>query len=252
MSWADFFTFLQRIQAPSLGYKEDPPDGRDLLIDALGLPSILPSKVSLADPRVPVRSQGPFQSCVGYAITTALDLAYLKDKRNVVDLSAEFVYYNARRGYTTYPTDVGTYIREGMRSVVKLGCPPARLWTADAGINRQPSWNAYRYAYQGKGLRGYYRILRGDTEAVRKALAAGRPIVGGWKVDQAFLNGAGPTTVGEIRNDFIGGHAMVIDGYDRDKFRLHNSWGTSWREGGKVWVTEGFVARGYDLWAVDT
>ena len=65
----------------------------------------------------------------------------------------------------------------------------------------------------------------------------GHPSVGttvtGWKGDAVI----------EDDRDLGGSHAMVAVGFDDDRnaFRIQNSWGRGWGEGGYGWV-------GYDFW----
>ena len=48
-----------------------------------------------------------------------------------------------------------------------------------------------------------------------------------------------PGTAWKTAGKPLGGHAMVVVGYDDDQnaFRLMNSWGQEWCEGGFGWVT---------------
>jgi hypothetical protein len=101
------------------------------------------------------------------------------------------------------------------------------------------------------GVRGYYRV-QSLGDAVRQALASGKPVVGGWYVDAAFLAEDGPALI-DAPGNAVGGHAMVLDGYNQDgTFNLLNSWGLGWRQEGRARVTEAFVEAALDLWAIDT
>ena len=255
---------IERPQGPPLGYIKDHADSRDRLLGMLSLSKDLPVRASVASKHVKPRNQGASQSCVGFSVSTAMRLAMIQDGRDPGDLSPWFPYYNGRRRYTprgSRVTDVGTFIREVMRSVIRVGIPAADLWSPPAGgsarqftkfVNSQPDWMAYTYADQGRGARGYYRIPRGRPDEVRQALANGKPVVGGWRVDREFLNPLGEEYIDDVGPDIVGGHAMVIEGYEYDRFTLHNSWGRGYRRGGRVDVGEKFIAKGYDLWALDT
>lgn len=238
-----------------LGYMRDVPDSRDLKVTArFGSTSGLPTSASAAHPSVQPRDQGMTNSCVGYSTSTALRLALLNDGKKVPNLSAFFAYYNSRRQTEDHSwlTDSGTYIRDAIKATRRFGICAADLWPHDyASVNKQPSWNAYRMAHDFRGVRNYYRVSNPDE--VRLAIANGRPVVGGWAVNSAFTQMNGSDVIDAIDVGFIGNHAMVLEAYDDEgRFTLHNSWGRSWRNRGRALVTEGFVERMMDGWAIDT
>lgn len=237
----------------SFGYLKDPVDLDDRLFSELaGLSSAIPPDASV-DSGVVVKDQDGTSSCVGQAVAQALRLAYMVDGKQAPDLSASYVYYNARRNHYSTVADIGTYIRSAMKMVIKLGVPEESLCPfVPSKINSKPSWDAYRYAFQHRGIRGYYRIPSGDVDAVRKSLANRKPVVAGWKVDKAFQSRTGPDVIDAITKDFIGGHAMVIVAYDNaSTFTLLNSWGRTWRRNGRQRVSEDFIRKAYDCWSID-
>jgi C1A family cysteine protease len=77
-----------------------------------------------------------------------------------------------------------------------------------------------------------------DVDVVRASLGAGFPVIVAARVDSAFLRVA----PGQIWSDTVSageqGHAMVLVGYDdqRGAFKVINSWGTRWGEGGFGWI----------------
>lgn len=246
-----------------MGYKPDPPDPRDKTIHELAatganfLPvgSELPSQASVAEAKVGIRHQGQTSSCVGFALSTAVRLAHIKDGRNVPELSPSFVYYIGRKDHQDKVTDKGTHIRSALKGIIRVGVPEERHWPFDPKkINRPPTWGAYRHGHDNGGVRGYYRIPRFKPDLIRLAIASQRPVVAGFLVDRAFVKNKGPSeiTTPMDKKSIVGGHAMVIEAYDGDRFTLHNSWGTGWRNGGRVKVSSEFIKGAYDIWAIDT
>jgi len=81
-------------------------------------------------------------------------------------------------------------------------------------------------------------------EVTKKALSEGSPISTGFFLPISFSNVTGDVwnyQDGEELGDWKHrGHAMAIVGYDDNKyggsFRVLNSWGTDWADGGYVWV----------------
>jgi hypothetical protein len=235
-----------------LGYLFDPPDHRDLLFTENFQASPTPESATTRVVGIEPRDQGGTNSCVGYACSTALRIALSKDGFTKPDLSAFFTYYNARRMSGSVVVDTGTYIRDAIKATQKFGICSENVWEPNPWkVNRQPSWRAYRHGYDYKGIRGYYRVT--SPEEVRSAIAKGKPVIGGWAIDSGFCESSGPSVVDVIQQNFIGNHAMLIESYGADgNFTLHNSWGTSWRNHGRVKVTENFIGRMVDGWAIDT
>lgn len=73
-------------------------------------------------------------------------------------------------------------------------------------------------------------------------LAAGREVAFGVKLSGMAHKG----TVWKPGDNYGGDHAMLMVGYDDSKqaFRVKNSWGSGWNEGGYVWMSYDFVTKG--------
>ncbi len=76
-----------------------------------------------------------------------------------------------------------------------------------------------------------------DVATICTELDAGHPVVVGLQVTadwEDFVGDTLPEPAGEV----IGGHAVLLVGYDLSLrcFRVRNSWGTSWRDGGYAWL----------------
>ena len=90
------------------------------------------------------------------------------------------------------------------------------------------------------------RVNPQSKAEVKGQLSANFPVVIGAKVGDAFQSHRG-SGVFQIPTGAIdgGGHAMVIIGYDDEKsaYRLINSWGDGWGDGGYAWVHYDTLAR---------
>jgi hypothetical protein len=236
------------------GYLRDPADERDRKLSALlgrFAASPPPPSASLERPEVGPKDQSMTSSCTGQACSQAVRLAYLRRGVPCPELSALFAYYMARAQHGGEHDDSGSYLRTVVKGVTQLGIATESAWPfSDEAVNRHPSFGAYREAFDRRGVRGYHRIDEGDVDGVRRAIAAGYPVIGGWQVGQAFVDWGGKSVIsGQIMP--IGGHALPIVSYAADgTFRLLNSWSSSWGRGGYAVVDEMFVAAGSDLWAV--
>jgi len=84
----------------------------------------LPKKVNLTSKMPPVYDQGQLGSCTANAIGAAFEYEQLKQKQKDFMPSRLFIYYNERAIEGTIDTDSGAMIRDGIKSVAKLGvCP---------------------------------------------------------------------------------------------------------------------------------
>ncbi len=244
---------LFRPRPRGVGWLKEEPDSRDMRIGALTLDPTIPAAASLRHPAITVRDQDGTQSCVGHAWAQAIELAYAWHNTLTGDLSPLALYFWARASHGAAGEDAGTYLRAAAKAVMRFGVPSERTWPFRASrVNVSPAWQAYRDAYDRRGLRGYYRVDATDLDGIRKAIANGKPVVGGWRVDRAFTQFRGTGTIDMITGEIIGGHALCLMGYNADgTFEIINSWGTSFGNQGYAHVTEDFVSQGHDLWVLD-
>lgn len=233
-----------------LGYLKDPDDQRDAPLSIAIGASPPPASASVRHPLVNARDQGDTQSCTGQAWSQALRLAWLRKGKDPGELSALDNYWKGRARDGIQRADEGSYLRNGAWAAIKFGCATEKAWPFRVWVvNRRPSWAADRSGHDSRGARGYYRCF-GPVD-VRRAIASGFPVVGGWEVDRRFVNYDGGIIDGTDTAEVVGGHAVVVESYDRDStFQILNSWGTGWGESGRAWVSEAWIAGGRDLWAV--
>lgn len=236
-----------------LGYLPDLADARDRLLAAMPLPDTPPPEVDHSRFVPAVLDQGPTSSCVAHAWAQAVLLSQILDGYPGPELASRLAWYWWARAETgDQDTDGGTYLRSGAKACTRFGLPPERLWPFDVPkVNKPPPWRVYRAAYDHRGPRGYYRIVQGDVVGMRRAIAARKPVVFGLTLRSSFLDNVGPNTIDQDTGAVVGGHAMAIVGYDRERFRVVNSWGSGWRDRGLVWITAERMREATDVWAAD-
>jgi fibronectin type 3 domain-containing protein len=202
----------------------------------------MPRSVDLA-PLFPAPGfQGEQNSCVAWATAYAAKSYQENRKRNWgVEgrdrvFSPSFIYNQINNG-----RDEGSTIPDALELVKNQGC--ATLETMPYGDYRnQPGPDARREALNFR-VESYARLDGKNGNAIKAVLADGHPVIIGMKTYENFMtytSGVYNRTSGA----YLGGHAMVLIGYDDGKkaYRIMNSWGEGWGDRGFVWYE-------YDLFA---
>lgn len=238
---------ITRRKIAHYGWTPDLPDNRDHQFAAPLLKlGPLPAKVDLRQQCPKVYDQGQIGSCTANAIAAAIEFDVKKQKLPDFMPSRLFIYYNERNMEHTVATDSGAQIRDGVKSVNKLGVCPETEWTyvatpADPNTNlwppgakpaQKPSPPCYADALKNKAV-SYERVTR-DLAQFKGCLAAGYPFVLGFTVYSAFESAqvakTGVLNLPTSAEQVEGGHAVLAVGYDdaAQRFIIRNSWGASW------------------------
>jgi C1A family cysteine protease len=219
------------------GWLPDLPDHRDLFYSAIAPKmATLPTSVDVRAKCSPVENQGQLGSCTANALVGALEFLELKDGAQFVDLSRLFVYYNERVIEGTTGQDSGAFIRDGIKSLAKLGACPEPEWPYRIrDFTKKPSAKCYSDAKKHQ-ITSYHRIS--TLEEMRTCLADGYPFVFGFTVYEAFESAAvarsGVLNLPGKKEKVVGGHAVMGVGYDdsQKRFIVRNSWDTDWGQKG--------------------
>lgn len=231
---------IPRRNVARFGWKPDLPDQRDLLYSApLTALRGTPEKVDLRSKCPPVYDQGQLGSCTANAIGAAFQFNQKKAKLKSFVPSRLFIYYNERDMEGTVAQDAGAYIRDGIKSVNKLGACPETLWPYDPSpyppnprLTLKPSPNCYTEANKHTAVQ-YARVPRTESQ-MKGCLASGYPFVYGFTVYESFESTAvsktGIVPMPKSGEEVLGGHAVLAVGYDDStrRFIVRNSWGTGW------------------------
>jgi C1A family cysteine protease len=205
-------------------------------------------------------NQYQLPSCVGNGTCESLEILENIAHQGTVGyqatvLSRMFVWAMARTQEGTLDKVTGCFVRTALNVVENLGVCTEITWPYQDNLSTvSPSLLAQREAL-GHTTHGAYRI---DTQGqdrlddVLTALHAQHPIVFGTQVTAALDNivGAGPLDVPGSTDTILGGHCMVIVGWDGTDFLVKNSWGTDWGAGGFFNMTPAYVTwdNTTDLW----
>jgi C1A family cysteine protease len=207
------------------GWQPDLPDHRDLLYAAIAPKVIkLPPKVDLSGGCSPVEDQGRLGSCTANALVGALEFLEKKDDVGFVDLSRLFVYYNERAIEGTVDQDSGALIRDGVKSLAKLGVCAEERWPYKVNhvtFKKKPPVTCYTAAKNHR-IKSYHRI--NTLDEMRTCLAEGYPFVFGFTVYSAFESDevakSGILHLPKRSEQVEGGHAVMAVGYDDSKRRF--------------------------------
>lgn len=220
------------------GWIPDLPDHRDKVYAAPFVHAAqLPPSVDLRSGCPPVYDQGQLGSCTANAIGGALEFDQMKQGlADVFVPSRLFIYYNERAMEGTVNQDAGAMIRDGVKSVNKVGAPHETLWPySDANpgpFTKKPSTKAYADARKHPAV-VYQSVPQVDVQ-LKGCLASGYPFVFGISVYESFESPAvaktGKVPMPKPKEKLLGGHAILAVGYDdaQRRFIIRNSWGTGW------------------------
>lgn len=216
----------------------------------------LRESVDLREWDSPVDDQKSIGSCVGNAIANAYELMVRQlYPKKFVNLSRLFIYYNSRIFDNSYKQDVGTYIRDGMKSVAKYGVCSEALWPYnESKFSSQPTPDCYVDA-SARVITRYETLytLRDLIEVLNDS----RPVVIGMYVYDDFMS-LGPTKpvvkVPSASDQSLGSHAVAVIGYDLDRqlFLAKNSFGKNWGDKGYFWIPFEYMrTEVFEKWCFD-
>lgn len=214
----------------------------------------------------PIKSQGSYQSCVGWATGYYGKSWYEKKEHPSWDLASEQYQmspqyvWNGINGGGDNPTSIDS----AFHYMEAYGCTDWSQFPYDgASYARQPdaSTIAAGQQYRIPSDWGWFFLSGAKGPDVVSELKAwintGNPAILGIPVYTDFPDyGSNPSTSYYDHpgpDSSLGGHAVFIAGYDdnaggagRGGFLMINSWGPTWNGNGRVWLSYDFVQD--DVW----
>ncbi|MGH9377172.1 MAG: C1 family peptidase [Terriglobia bacterium] len=243
-----------------LGRKTDVPDKRDLVLGAqqaaplyeAGAP--LPAVVDVFQGLgLPVYDQGSLGSCTansGVLYRRFLAQKFSKHSAADKDLSRLFLYYQERKlpWNSDVSSDSGAAMRDALYVLAHIGVCPEADDPYRPGDFSSDSLNDNERDLSAAGpfrIGAYHRVP--DAITVRQVLASGYAVLLGFQVYPSFedIGSDGLLHMPVQGETPLGGHAVVIRGYDdlRACFHIQNSWGQSWGDHGSFWMPYEYVER---------
>lgn len=209
----------------------DPVDERDIVLKAYLKPRRIPKAVEWYFSELPIRDQGQTNTCVGQSCSSMKIAQEYFEHKAIFDFDGYSLYDECKK-IDDYSGD-GTFLRIALKVLANDGLSPNGISTLE------------------KYKIGSYARLEG-LEDMKYALASTGPIVIGIKVYENMENVKEDGFVPEAEGSMLGGHAILITGYDDTKggFRMVNSWGKDWGIDGTAWLSYNFIEQNMmDAWS---
>lgn len=234
-------------------WQPDLPDQRDHDYSvAMYQLASTPPVVDLSSKFPPPFDQGDLGSCTGNAL--AGQMAFLHPGN---EFSRLFIYRGERAIEHTITSDSGAQIRDGIKFLASSGCCLETEWPYDiTKFKAKPPQKCFTDA-KPFAIKQYARLS--ILNDMLDCLASGFPFVFGFTVYESF-EGSDVATSGVVNmpkghEKVIGGHAVEAVGYDMAtrRFKVRNSWGTGWGQGGYFTIPFDYLQRrslSDDFWTV--
>ena len=236
--------------------KQDLPDHRDRVFLKTA-PTPLPSLVDLRPAMPPIYNQGDIGSCTANAIAGQIQFL----TKTYVP-SRLFIYYNERAAQGDPSQDSGSTLRIGMKTTQTFGACPETDWVYDhENLFLKPTATCYIHGLPDR-VHSYNRIITGPSslDQVKISLTHSLPVSMGFVVYPSFESEytakTGIMLMPALNEAPIGGHAVLIVGYDDDKSSVivRNSWGADWGLAGYFYMPYNILTNQQfvmDLWVID-
>ncbi len=273
-------------QPVGMGWLRDLPDFRDYTgedekilphLDAIGIAQpqdvAVPAKIDLRAYCSPVEDQGAIGSCTANAVVGLVEYFERRAFGKYIDASRLFLY-KATRDLLHWTGDTGAYLRSTIGALALFGVPPEEYWPYKiAGFDTEPSAFCYAFAQDYRAI-SYFRLDDADTSPsalltkIKAGLAAGLPCVFGFTVYSSIAQAAktGRIPYPAKGEKVLGGHAMLVIGYDDNMtitnsnnggsangaLIVRNSWGPSWGDHGYGAIPYEYVGKqlAVDFWSL--
>lgn len=224
------------------GWTPDTPDHRDLMFSLPKKMKKLPRKVDLRTDELPVYDQGALGSCTANAIATAFAYSVLKQQEEeLYSPSRLFTYYNTRLLEGNEDKDSGATLRSTVKVMNKVGVCDENFWPYTISkFKNRPTDICYKEAVGNKAIK--YERLNRSLSDFKSCLVSGFPFVCGFAVYESFetreVTKTGKMVMPNKNEQFRGGHAIIVMGYDDDMgcFIVRNSWGVKWGDKGHFYM----------------
>ena len=230
------------------GWSRDLPDHRDHL--HIAPTDVLPASYdlrSLEFGMIPVYDQGDFGSCTANMGAAMAQYLFLKEALSDQSVpSRMFLYYNERVIEGTPSFDSGAQCRDALKCLSTIGSIPETLYPyTSANLTAQPPAQCYVEAKWE--LATEYASVPQTRDAIKQTIFSGLPVGFGFSVYSSFMSDSvaktGMVPMPGLFEKRVGGHAVVIVGYNDDmqRYIVRNSWSALWGDKGYFYMPYNYV-----------
>ena len=235
------------------GWVREPPQVAATIQLMLRFRDYLPEEVDLSAQFPTPGNQGQQSSCTAWATGYAMRSYYEGRRRNWKFTSPGQIIspcyiYNRLHNFGG-SCEAGTPISEALDLLKTTGAPTLSDYPYLENDCARPANPEQVRSGAEFRISGWSGVDAKKLDDAKGQLARGNPVVFGMEVSDSFENLSGPGTYDDVASPRTGGHAMVLVGYSerRQAFKVMNSWGTGWGEGGFGWVSYRAIRQLSDL-----
>lgn len=200
----------------------------------------------------PIKNQGNRGTCVAFSVTAANEYYHFKQKKGQYKLSEQHLYYETK--LIDRNNDCGTTISNAVKVISLNGQCQEQFWpyrpTTDCNDHgtKPISADSNSISFKSPCL----ELNSRDIEIFKSAIVSGGlisfsiPVYDSW-LSSNEVNRTGRITMPLPNENYLGGHAMTIVGYQDDNnfpgggfFLIRNSWG-------QTWAKESLYGQGYGI-----
>lgn len=202
---------------------------RDLDESYRPIPFVPHGSIDLRSTFTPVKDQGNMGACSAFATVGIFESILKKNCQPDIDLSEQFVYYNARKTESGTRDDAGCSLYAAISTMSTEGVCLEHFFPYNPGnITFEPPKEAYDDAANRKVVKA--QSVAKDVDAIRSAIYEGYPVAISLRIFDSFNPRRGfisTPSEEEIGSAEFGNHAMIVCGFNDEArfFVVRNSWG---------------------------
>lgn len=208
----------------SMGALFSPVDVRDYRLACVGNEAEFPEEFELKIPKI--KNQKNKSSCVAHSIASTIEHFNMVQNNDNTKMSTNYIYGN--RTNMNY-AGKGMYTRKAIANACKYGDVIESDFPGNTEVpDVIEEFEDKKFSLYDKGVpyrfSSYYSVK--SKNEIKTALMQNGPVIFAmkWYDDIEVQDGI----IHTAQNGDAGGHCMVIYGWNKDGWKILNSWGTGW------------------------